>query len=76
VTEQRGGAARRGESPASEHTRGDRSTLMQRHVAARARRDAAPLGGEEFRAAAEEIAALEIAIAQMEEPPAGRPTTA
>jgi len=34
------------------------------------------LGSEEFRAAAEEIARIEIAIAQLEEPPAGRPPPA
>jgi len=51
----------------------DRSSLMQQHVAARARRDASPLGSDEFRAAADELARIEIAIARMEEPP---PSTA
>jgi len=41
---------------------------MQQHVAARARRDAAALGSEEFRAAAEEVTRIEVAIAAMEEP--------
>jgi hypothetical protein len=45
---------------------------MAQHAAARARRDAAPLGSDEFRAAAEEVATIEVAIAALEEPP---PTT-
>ncbi len=53
---------------------GDRSSLMQQHVAARARRDASPLGSDGFRAAAEELARIEIAIARMEEPPPSVPT--
>ena len=48
----------------------DRSALMQKHVAARARRDAAGLGSDEYRAAAEEVARIEVAIAKLEEPPA------
>jgi hypothetical protein len=47
----------------------DRSALMEKHAAAKARRDAAPLGSDEFRAAAEEVARIEIAIAALEEPP-------
>ncbi|MGI8929635.1 MAG: hypothetical protein ACR2H0_09280 [Candidatus Limnocylindrales bacterium] len=47
---------------------------MQQHVAARARRDASPLGSDGFRAAAEELARIEIAIARMEEPPPSVPT--
>ncbi len=47
----------------------DRSALMARHVEARRRRDEAPLDGEAFRAASEEIAKIETAIAEMEEPP-------
>jgi hypothetical protein len=42
---------------------------MERHRAARARREAAPLGSDAFRDAAEEVARIEIAIAQLEEPP-------
>jgi hypothetical protein len=46
-----------------------RDSLMERHRAARARREAAPLGSDAFRDAAEEVARIEIAIAQLEEPP-------
>jgi hypothetical protein len=42
--------------------------LMEQHVAARARREAAALGSDEYRAAAEEVARIEVAIAAMEEP--------
>jgi hypothetical protein len=42
---------------------------MERHREARARREAAALGSEEYRAAAEEVARIEIAIAELEEPP-------
>jgi transcription elongation GreA/GreB family factor len=42
---------------------------MEGHRAARARREAAALGSDEYRAAAEEVARIEIAIAQLEEPP-------
>lgn len=52
----------------------DRSGLMARHVEARGRRDAAPAESDEFRAASEEIAKIETAIAAMEEPPV--PSTA
>jgi hypothetical protein len=47
----------------------DRSALMARHVEARKRRDGAALEDDAFRAACEEIATIEIAIARMEEPP-------
>lgn len=46
-----------------------RAELMELHAAARRRRDAAPLGSEEYRAAAEEVARIEIQIARIEEPP-------
>jgi hypothetical protein len=46
---------------------------MERHAEARARRDASALGSESFRAAAEEIARIEIAIAALEEPPPDKP---
>jgi hypothetical protein len=46
----------------------DRSKLMEQHVQARARRDEAALGSDEYRAAAEEIARIEVAIAKLEEP--------
>jgi hypothetical protein len=45
-----------------------RAGLMVEHAAARQRRDAAALGSDEFRAAAEEVARIEIAIAALEEP--------
>jgi hypothetical protein len=41
---------------------------MERHAAARRQRDEAALGSTEFRAAAEEVARIEIAIAALEEP--------
>jgi hypothetical protein len=47
----------------------DRSKLMDQHAKARARRDAAELGSDEFRDAAEEIGRIEVAIAKLEEPP-------
>jgi hypothetical protein len=49
--------------------RSHRDALMEQHRAARARRDAAPLGSEAFREALEEIARIEIEIARREEPP-------
>ena len=52
-----------------EHAQIGREALMERHREARARRDAAALGSDEFRAAAEEIARIEIEIARLEEPP-------
>jgi hypothetical protein len=54
----------------------DRSALMARHVEARRRRDEAPLDGEAFRAAAEEITRIEVAIAELEEPPVQQTATA
>jgi len=48
----------------------DRTKLMEQHVQARARRDAAALGSDEYRDAAEEVARIEVAIAKLEEPPA------
>ena len=39
------------------------------HRAARLRRDAAPLGSDDYRSAAEEVARIEIEIARIEEPP-------
>lgn len=50
-----------------------RAQLMELHAEARRRRDAAQLGSDDFRAAAEEVARLEIAIAAAEEPPASAP---
>jgi hypothetical protein len=46
-----------------------RSDLMRQHREARARRDAAPLGSDAYRAASEEVTRIEVAIAAMEEPP-------
>jgi hypothetical protein len=48
---------------------GTRGPLMEQHAAARRRREAAPLGSDDFRAAAEEVARIEVAIAMLEEPP-------
>lgn len=48
-----------------------RESLLARHAAARRRRDAAPLGSAEFRAAADEVAEIEIAIAELEQPTEG-----
>ena len=51
-----------------------RAELIELHMAARRRRAAAPLGSEEYRAACEEIAAIEIRVAEIEQPaqaPAG-----
>jgi hypothetical protein len=45
-----------------------REGLMGEHAAVRQRRDAAAPGSDEFRAAAEEVARIEIAIAALEEP--------
>ena len=42
---------------------------MALHEAARRRREAVALGGDEYRAAAEEVARIEIQIALIEEPP-------
>jgi hypothetical protein len=50
-----------------------RDDLMAEHSAARARREAAVLGSEDFRAAAEEIARIEVAINQLEEPEGASP---
>jgi hypothetical protein len=48
-----------------------RRDLLDQHRAARARREAAALGSDEFRAAAEEIARIEVALNRLEEPDAG-----
>jgi len=53
----------------------DRAALMLQHVAARGRRDAAPLDSADYRAASEEVANIEIAIARAEEPPIVLPGT-
>jgi hypothetical protein len=43
-----------------------REELLAEHAAARHRRDAAPLGSEEHRAAADEIGRIEVEIARIE----------
>ncbi len=43
-----------------------REGLLIDHVAARRRRDVAPLGSEEYRAALEELARIEVEIARIE----------
>ena len=43
-----------------------RADLLARHAAARERRNSAALGSQEFEAACEEIAAIEIEIARLE----------
>jgi hypothetical protein len=45
-----------------------RVELIELHMAARRRRAAAPLGDEVYRAACEEIAAIEVRIAEIERP--------
>jgi hypothetical protein len=53
--------------------------LLALHVQARKRRDNAPLGGPDYRAACEEISAIEVQIARIEvvqpAPPAGSPAS-
>jgi hypothetical protein len=43
-----------------------RSELLALHAAARRRRDSAKLGGPDYRAACEEISAIEVQIARIE----------
>jgi hypothetical protein len=43
-----------------------RESLLQEHVAARHRRDAAPLGGPEYRKGLEDLARIEVEIARIE----------
>jgi transcription elongation GreA/GreB family factor len=45
-----------------------RPELIALHMAARRRRAAAELGSEEYRAACEEIATIEVRIAEIEQP--------
>ncbi len=58
-----------GQAEASATEPATRESLMVEHAAARKRRDAAALGSDEFRRAAEDVARIEIAIAAIEEPP-------
>jgi hypothetical protein len=46
----------------------ERDDLLVKHRAARARREAAALGSDDYRAAAEEIATIEVQINRLEEP--------
>ena len=46
----------------------EREELLVQHRAARAKRDAAALGSSAFRAAAQEIARIEVQINRLEEP--------
>ncbi len=55
--------------------RSPRPELMAQHAEARHRRDAADLDSPEYRAACEEIARIEVAIALAEEPPAASPAS-
>lgn len=55
------------ESTQSERSK-KRDELLERHRAARARREAAALGSDEYRAAAQEIATIEVQINRLEEP--------
>ena len=51
-----------------------RADLLTLHAAARRRRNAAPLGSAEFRAACEEVSRIEVQIARIEraaDPPLG-----
>jgi hypothetical protein len=48
----------------------ERDKLLARHRAARARREAAALGSDEFAAAAEEVARIEVEINRVGEPEA------
>ncbi len=49
-----------------------RPELLELHMAARRRRAAAPLGSDEYRAAAEELATIEVRIAEIEQPASAR----
>ena len=73
VTDQVESTTRNTQQAARQPERGDRSSLMEKHVAARARRDAAALGSDEYREAAEEVGRIEVAIAKLEEPPPPAP---
>jgi len=50
----------------------NRAALLVLHAEVRRRRDRAALGGPEYRTACEEIAAIEVQVARIEQPqPAG-----
>ena len=69
MTDQVDSTTRNTQQAAGQPERADRSSLMEKHVAARARRDAAALGSDEYQHAAEEVGRIEVAIAKLEEPP-------
>jgi hypothetical protein len=46
----------------------NRAALLVLHAEVRRRRDRAALGGPEYRAACEEIAAIEVQVARIEQP--------
>ncbi|MFZ5853285.1 MAG: hypothetical protein ACOYXS_02130 [Chloroflexota bacterium] len=50
--------------PATEQL--SREVLLRQHAEARRRRDAAPLGSEEYRQAAAEVGRIEVEIARLE----------
>ncbi|HEY7828040.1 MAG TPA: hypothetical protein VIB99_07385 [Candidatus Limnocylindrales bacterium] len=50
-----------------------RAELLALHAQARKHRDSAPLGGPDYRAACEEIAAIEVQIARIEVAQAASP---
>lgn len=52
-----------------------RAELMAQHAEARRRRDTAPLDSPEYRAACEDVARIEVAIALAEEPPPASPAS-
>ena len=52
-------------------TQATRTELMAQHTAAKDRREAAPLGSDAYRAACEDVARIEVAIAAAEEPRPG-----
>ncbi|HXG40761.1 MAG TPA: hypothetical protein VNJ28_07435, partial [Candidatus Limnocylindrales bacterium] len=54
------------ERPSGAPLPASREELLVRHAEARRRRNAAPLGSEEYRAAAEEVARIEVEIARLE----------
>jgi hypothetical protein len=54
------------DQPSTADYQATRDELMAQWREARRRRDAAPLGGDDFRAAAEEIARIEVAIARLD----------
>ena len=54
------------QEPTPSPLQASRAELLARHAAARERRNAAALGSQEFQAACEEIAGIEVEIARLE----------